>query len=133
MQDIGGAGERLRREQSKEVAVKEKSEVSNAKKNVRNEQTNIKVFASTVRPKIVKMSTPTKSRPPRPPLVLWDKKPSMSTPAKSRPPRPPLVPWDKKPSTKKKKQAGFAEPHSILTIGWAGVGFGWVWVGLELR
>ena len=30
------------------------------------------------------------------------------------------------------EQAGFAEPHSILTIGWAGVGFGWVWVGVAV-
>ena len=31
-----------------------------------------------------------------------------------------------------RKQAGFAEPHSILTIGWAGVGLGlgWGWVGV---
>ena len=30
------------------------------------------------------------------------------------------------------KQAGFAEPHSILTIGWVRVGLGWVVVGRVL-
>ena len=30
------------------------------------------------------------------------------------------------------KQAGFAEPHSSLTIGWVGVGLGWSWVGTGL-
>ena len=28
------------------------------------------------------------------------------------------------------KQAGFAEPHSISTIGWVLVGLGWVLVGV---
>ena len=27
------------------------------------------------------------------------------------------------------KQAGFAEPHSVLTIGWVGLGLVWGWVG----
>ena len=33
-----------------------------------------------------------------------------------------------------RKQAGFAVPHSSLTIGWVGVGLelGWGWVGVGL-
>ena len=35
---------------------------------------------------------------------------------------------------KNQKQAGFAEPHSISTMGWVGLGLwlGWVGVGLGL-
>ena len=33
----------------------------------------------------------------------------------------------------KTKQAGFAVPHSSLTIGLVGLGLGWVWVGYPKR